>query len=100
MRLKSISYTECNIREFTEGQDLNTLSKLPQYDWVNMKSQVIVINQNTHPLSKYSKEDQTMIINELIALSGLTENDFYILTKSEFEDLLEKHRSEITLLNT
>lgn len=99
MRLKSLSYTECNIREFTEGQDLNTLSKLSQYDWVNMKSQVIVINQNTHPLSKYSKAEQTMIINELIALSGLTENDFYILTKSEFEDLLEKHRSEITLLH-
>lgn len=99
MRLKALSYTECNIREFTEGQDLNTLSKLPQYDWVNMKSQVIVMNQNTHPLSKYSKAEQTMIINELIALSGLTENDFYILTKSEFEDLLEKHRSEITLLH-
>ena len=100
MRLKSLSYTECNIREFTEGQDLNTLSKLSQYDWVNMKSQVIVINRNTHPLSRYSKTEQTMIINELIAISGLTENDFYILTKSEFEDLLEKHRSEITLLNT
>ena len=41
-----------------------------------------------------------MIINELIAISRLTENDFYILTKSEFERLLEKHRSEITLLNT
>ena len=65
-----------------------------------MRSQVIVINQNTHPLSKYSKTEQTMIINELIAISGLTENDFYILTKSEFERLLEKHRSEITLLNT
>lgn len=99
MRLKALSYTECNLREFTEGQDLNTLSRLSQYDWVNMKSQVIVINQNTHPLSKYSKTDQTMIINELIALSGLSENDFYILTKSEFEDLLEKHRSEITLLH-
>ena len=99
MRLKALSYTECNVREFTEGQDLNTLSKLSQYDWVNMKSQVIVMNQNTHPLSKYSKAEQTMIINELIALSGLTENDFYILTKSEFEDLLEKHRSEITLLH-
>ena len=99
MRLKALSYTECNLREFTEGQDLNTLSRLSQYDWVNMKSQVIVINQNTHPLSKYSKIDQTMIINELIALSGLSENDFYILTKSEFEDLLEKHRSEITLLH-
>ena len=99
MRLKALSYTECNVREFTEGQDLNTLSKLSQYDWVNMKSQVIVMNQNTHPLSKYSKTDQTMIINELIAISGLTENDFYILTKSEFEDLLEKHRSEITLLH-
>lgn len=99
MRLKALSYTECNIREFTEGQDLNVLSKLPQYDWVNMKSQVIIINQHTHPLSRYSKTEQTMIINELIALSGLTENDFYILTKSEFEDLLEKHRSEITLLH-
>lgn len=99
MRLKALSYTECNIREFTEGQDLNILSKLPQYDWVNMKSQVIIMNQHTHPLSKYSKTEQTMIINELIALSGLTENDFYILTKSEFEDLLEKHRSEITLLH-
>lgn len=99
MRLKVLSYTECNIREFTEGQDLNILSKLPQYDWVNMKSQVIIMNQHTHPLSKYSKTEQTMIINELIALSGLTENDFYILTKSEFEDLLEKHRSEITLLH-
>lgn len=99
MRLKALSYTECNIREFTEGQDLNMLSKLPQYDWVNMKSQVIIIHQHTHPLSKYSKTEQTMIINELIALSGLTENDFYILTKSEFEDLLEKHRSEITLLH-
>ena len=99
MRLKALSYTECNIREFTEGQDLNMLSKLPQYDWVNMKSQVIIIDQRTHPLSKYSKTEQTMIINELIALSGLTENDFYILTKSEFEDLLEKHRSEITLLH-
>lgn len=99
MRLKALSYTECNLREFTEGQDLNTLSRLSQYDWVNMKSQVIVINQNTHPLSKYSKTDQTMIINELIALSGLSENDFYILTKSEFEDLLEKHRSEITVLH-
>lgn len=99
MRLKALSYTECNIREFTEGQDLNILSKLPQYDWVNMKSQVIIMNQHTHPLSEYSKTEQTMIINELIALSGLTENDFYILTKSEFEDLLEKHRSEITLLH-
>lgn len=99
MRLKALSYTECNIREFTEGQDLNILSKLPQYDWVNMKSQVIIMNQHTHPLSKYSKTEQTMIINELVALSGLTENDFYILTKSEFEDLLEKHRSEITLLH-
>lgn len=99
MRLKALSYTECNIREFTEGQDLNILSKWPQYDWVNMKSQVIIMNQHTHPLSKYSKTEQTMIINELIALSGLTENDFYILTKSEFEDLLEKHRSEITLLH-
>jgi len=99
MRLKALSYAECNIREFTEGQDLNILSKLPQYDWVNMKSQVIIMNQHTHPLSKYSKTEQTMIINELIALSGLTENDFYILTKSEFEDLLEKHRSEITLLH-
>lgn len=99
MRLKALSYTECNIREFTEGQDLNILSKLPQYDWVNMKSQVIIMNQHTHPLSKYSKTEQTMMINELIALSGLTENDFYILTKSEFEDLLEKHRSEITLLH-
>ena len=99
MRLKALSYTECNIREFTEGQDLNILSKLPQYDWVNMKSLVIIMNQHTHPLSKYSKTEQTMIINELIALSGLTENDFYILTKSEFEDLLEKHRSEITLLH-
>jgi hypothetical protein len=99
MRLKALSYTECNIREFTEGQDLNILSKLPQYDWVNMKSQVIIMSQHTHPLSKYSKTEQTMIINELIALSGLTENDFYILTKSEFEDLLEKHRSEITLLH-
>ena len=98
MRLKALSYTECNIREFTEGQDLNILSKLPQYDWVNMKSQVIIMDQHTHPLSKYSKTEQLMIINELIALSGLTENDFYILTKSEFEDLLEKHRSEITLL--
>ena len=99
MRLKALSYAECNIREFTEGQDLNILSKLPQYDWVNMKSLVIIMNQHTHPLSKYSKTEQTMIINELIALSGLTENDFYILTKSEFEDLLEKHRSEITLLH-
>ena len=100
MRVKSLSYTECNIREFTEGQDLHAISKLSQYEWVNMRSQVIVINQNTHPLSKYSKTEQTMIINELIAISGLTENDFYILTKSEFERLLEKHRSEITLLNT
>ena len=100
MRVKSLSYTECNIREFTEGQDLHSISKLSQYEWVNMRSQVIVINQNTHPLSKYSKTEQTMIINELIAISGLTENDFYILTKSEFERLLEKHRSEITLLNT
>lgn len=99
MRLKSLLYSECNVREFTEGQDLNTLSKSSQYDWVNMKSRVIVINQNAHPLSKYSKTEQTMIINELIAISGLTENDFYILTKSEFEDLLEKHRSEITLLH-
>lgn len=99
MRLKSLLYSECNVREFTEGQDLNTLSKSSQYDWVNMKSRVIVINQNVHPLSKYSKTEQTMIINELIAISGLTENDFYILTKSEFEDLLEKHRSEITLLH-
>ena len=100
MRVKSLSYTECNIREFTEGQDLHSISKLSQYEWVNMRSQVIVINQNTHPLSKYSKTEQAMIINELIAISGLTENDFYILTKSEFERLLEKHRSEITLLNT
>lgn len=100
MRLKSFLYSECNLREFTEGQDLHSISKLSQYDWVNMRSRVIVINQNTHPLSKYSEVEQTMIINELIAISGLTENDFYILTKSEFEDLLEKHRSEITLLNT
>ena len=99
MRLKSFLYSECNIREFTEGQDLHSISKLPQYDWVNMRSRVIVINQNTHPLSNYSEVEQSMIINELIALSGLTENDFYILTKSEFEDLLDKHRSEITLLH-
>ena len=99
MRLKSLLYSECNVREFTEGQDLNMLSKSSQYDWVNMKSRVIVIDQNVHPLSKYSKAEQTMIINELIAIGGLTENDFYILTKSEFEDLLEKHRSEITLLH-
>lgn len=100
MRLKSFLYSECNLREFTEGQDLHSISRLSQYDWVNMRSRVIVINQSTHPLSKYSEVEQTMIINELIAISGLTENDFYILTKSEFEDLLEKHRSEITLLNT
>lgn len=100
MRLKSLLYSECNVREFTEGQDLHSISRLSQYEWVNMRSQVIVINQNVHPLSKYSKTDQTMIINELIAISGLTENDFYILTKSEFERLLKKHKSEITLLNT
>lgn len=99
MRLKSFLYSECNIREFTEGQDLHSISKLPQYDWVNMRSRVIVINQNTHLLSNYSEVEQSMIINELIALSGLAENDFYILTKSEFEALLEKHRSEITLLH-
>ena len=99
MRLKSFLYSECNIREFTEGQDLHSISKLPQYDWVNMRSRVIVINQNVHLLSNYSEVEQSMIINELIALSGLTENDFYILTKSEFEALLEKHRSEITLLH-
>lgn len=100
MRLKSLLYSECNVREFTEGQDLHSISRLSQYEWVNMRSQVIVINQNTHPLSKYSKTEQMMIINELIAISGLTENDFYILTKSEFERLLKKHKSEITLLNT
>ena len=99
MRLKSLLYSECNVREFTEGQDLHSISRLSQYEWVNMRSQVIVINQNTHPLSKYSKTEQMMIINELIAISGLTENDFYILTKSEFERLLKKHKSEITLLN-
>lgn len=100
MRLKSFMYSECNIREFTEGQDLQSISKLAQYDWINMRSWVIVINRNEHPLSKYSKVEQTMIINELIAISGMTENDFYVLTKSEFEDLLDKYRSEITLLNT
>lgn len=100
MRLKSFAYSECNIREFTEGQDLHAISKLPQYDWINMRSWVIVINRNEHPLSKYSKVEQTMILNELIAISGMTENDFYVLTKSEFEDLLDKYQSEITLLNT
>jgi hypothetical protein len=100
MRLKSFMYSECNIREFTEGQDLQSISKLSQYDWINMRSWVIVINRNEHPLSKYSKVEQTMIINELIAISGMVENDFYVLTKSEFEDLLDKYRSEITLLNT
>lgn len=99
IRLKSFMYSECNIREFTEGQDLQSISKLSQYDWINMRSWVIVINRNEHPLSKYSKVEQTMIINELIAISGMAENDFYVLTKSEFEDLLDKYRSEITLLN-
>lgn len=95
LRLRSIKYTACNIREFTEGIEFSIAKTLPRYAWLREKSIMFENTKAYHILDSYSDQQIDVIMNEITRLENVNIDDVYKMSKVEFECVYKTHESEI-----
>jgi hypothetical protein len=96
LRLRSVKYTACNIREFTEGIELSIAKTLSKYAWLREKSMMFENTKAHHILDSYSDQQINVIMNEIVRLENSSIDDIYKMSKYEFEHAYKTHESEIT----
>ena len=96
-RYTSLPYTECNLREYTQGAEVKDAKKQPQYKWLYEKSILFENTSATHILNEYDAHQIKLIMNELAIKEDTEVDDIYALGKLEFETLYNKYKDEIDI---
>lgn len=96
LRLTSIKYATCNVREFTEGIKLSTAKKLSAYAWLKERSVMFENTKARHMLDGYSDRHIDAIMNEIARLENIKIEDVYKMSKVEFEHIYKSYENELT----
>jgi hypothetical protein len=94
-RYTSLPYTECNLREYTQGVEVREAKKQQQYKWLHEKSILFENSKATHILDEYDNHQIKLIMNELAIKKDVEIDEIYALGKLEFEILYDKYKDEI-----
>ena len=94
-RYTSLPYTECNLREYTQGIEVSEAKKQLQYKWLHEKSILFDNSKATHILDEYDNHQIKLIMNELAIKTDVEIDEIYALGKIEFEILYDKYKDEI-----
>ena len=95
VRLTSIKYTTCNIREFTNGIEISTAKSLPTYKWLNEKSVMFENMKATHVLDEYTDQQIKLIMNEIAIREDIEIDSVYAMSKYEFENTFNTYKEEL-----
>lgn len=84
-------FTECNIREYINGKEIDQLSQYDKYvPRMNALAMVYENKEIVHCCAHLDEYQLTTAINEMAAENGLTEIDIYSMSYTEFKELYEK----------
>lgn len=88
-------FTECNIREYINGKEIDQLGQYDKYlSRMNNLATVYENNKIVHCCARLDEYQLTTAINEMAAENGLTELDIYSMSYTEFKELYEKYAKE------
>ena len=87
-RFTTVPFTECHIREYSDGLDLLDLSPNDKrYKAVKSTINAIRKNNAKNFLDGLTPDEQVEKLNELAALNGMKDTELYSLPYSEIEKL-------------
>ena len=92
---KWAKFTECNVREYINGKEIDQLGQYDKY--LSRMNNLATSYENTkivHCCAHLDEYQLTTAINEMAAENGLTEIDIYSMSYTEFEELYKKYAEE------
>lgn len=88
-------FTECNIREYINGKEIDQLSQYDKYvPRMNALAMVYENKEIVHCCAHLDEYQLTTTINEMAAENGLTEIDIYSMSYTEFKELYEEFTNQ------
>lgn len=88
-------FTECNIREYINGKEIDQLSQYDKYvPRMNTLAMVYENKEIVHCCAHLDEYQLTTTINEMAAENGLTEIDIYSMSYTEFKELYEEFANQ------
>ena len=89
---KWTKFTECNVREYINGKEIDQLGQYDKY--LTRMNNLTTAYENTkivHCCAHLDEYQLTTAINEMAAENGLTEIDIYSMSYTEFKELYEEY---------